>query len=327
MLGRRQQMPTLRENLAEAESAAHQAQAVKPDAKELKAIKDFCAEEVARRALTAEASANLKALRATQKDVKGALLKALKEASVLQMAISKDDAARLDAEAAARGLPSMPRYLRLVQTNKDATITAEVIQESLEGLSLNDISEATKGPAEPVLAVKEAVLQALRRAIRSYTESARLMTSLPRGTDVYEALTAPESVVTLMWTLWTNERQIKNVLETKKVDPEVAKHQISLKETIEAYFVRTGLTAQRLVVEGRPYRLVRRVSVRKPKVGIGKLQAMLDVALKDMDLSAFRPLDLIRALQVQLANIEPESKSSVSLCSVKAPSEQSSDAL
>ena len=312
-------MPTLKENLEAADSAVRAAQTVKPEAKELDAIRKFCNEEVAHKKRVAEVAETLKTLRATQKALKSRLLEAIKASGSTCFALSKDDAKRLEKEASAAGLPQVPPFARLVQTNKDATITSEVIQEALAELTLEDITEA-KGDGREAL--KNAVMQNVRRTIRSFTESVRLMTSLPRGSDHYDVPETPEATVEIIWSLWTTEQTIKKHLDAKKQDPETAQAQAALKETIEAFFVRTGLTAQRLVVEGAPYRLVRRVSVRKPKIGIGKLEPMLDKVLRDIKLEAFRPVDVIRGLQIQLASVPSETKTSVSLCAVKKSAEE-----
>jgi hypothetical protein len=312
-------MPTLEENLGSAEASVQAAQVVKPDANELDCIKKFCAEEVAKRARTSEATKILKGLRASQKMFRESLLKELKASGEQCFALSKADAKRLDDECAKAGRSNVPRFVRNVQSNKDSSITPEIIQESLESLTSDDLNETNATGHE---AIKAAILQSIRRSIRSFTENAKLMSSLPRGQDTYDVVEASATVSDLMYQLWTTECQIKDALESKKQDPEITKAQNCFKETIEGFFVRTGLTAQRLVVEGLPYRLVRRVSVRKPKIGIGKLEKMLDDIVKDLDPKTFKPNDLIRSLQIQLSSMPPEMKTCINLCSVKAEAKE-----
>lgn len=311
------------------------AQVIKPDSKELEAIKLFCAEEIKQRERVATVSDEIKGLRAQQKAHKEALTKAMQallpDGKCKCAMLSKADAERLEALTSAAGIPSVPPYVRLVQANKDATITVEVIQEAIESLTEEDIADggaASAGPGGAAEAIKAAVLQTIRRTIRSYTESLKIMPSLQRGLSTYDVSECTTAMADSMHALWTTEQALKQALASKKADPEVTAKMTDFKARIEAFFIRTGLTAQRIVVENKPYRLVRRVSVRKPKVGIGMFEKMLNEALTEVGLSGgaagtpaggrFRPAELIRALQIQISSVAPETKSTVSLCAVKA---------
>lgn len=300
------------------------AQVVKPDGKELEAIKSFCAEEIKQRDRVATVAEQIKTLRAQQKAHKESLMKALQalepDGKAKCAMLTKADAARLEALAAAAGVPAVPAYVRLVQTNKDATITVEVIQEAIESLTEDDIREATKGPEGTAAeAIKAAVLQNVRRSIRSFTESLKIMPSVQRGLGPYDVLECTTEMADTMYALWTTDQELKEALAAKKADPEVVAKMADFKTRIEAFFIRTGLTAQRIVVENKPFRLVRRVSVRKPKVGIGLFEKMLNESLAENPITrAFRPSELIRALQIHVSSVAPETKSTVALCAVKA---------
>lgn len=281
--------------------------AVKPAAEELTAIKQFCSAEAARRA-TAEASAEaVKALRTQVKAAREALQKDMTQMRAKCVALSKADAKRLDA--------ALPPYARIVQANKDAAVTPEVVQEAIESLTPDDLRETG---AQGLAAVRAAVLQNIRRIVRSYTETLKLHACLQRGVSPYDVAEASPEMADAMYTLWTAEQALKRALEARKPPAEETKALSALRDRIEGFFVRTGLTAQRVVVEGRPYRLVRRVSVRKPRVGIGRVETLLDEVLKDLS-GDVNTGALIHALQVQLSAIPPETKSSVVLCAVRAP--------
>jgi len=261
-----------KKQLETAETAMAEAQVVKPDSKELEAIKLFCAEEIKQRERVAAVSEDIKGLRAQQKAHKDALTKGLQglqaDGKAKCAMLSKADAARLESLTAAAGIPSVPPYVRLVQANKDATITVEVIQEAIESLSEDDIVDAGSGGGAAE-AIKAAVLQTIRRTIRSFTESLKLMPSVQRGLGPYDVLECSPEMADAMYGLWSTEQALKKALASKKADPEITAKMTDFKARIEAFFIRTGLTAQRIVVENKPFRLVRRVSVRKPKVGIG----------------------------------------------------------
>ena len=319
----------LQENLASAQSAIESAEVVRPSAEELTAISTFCKAEVKRRQAEVQLSEEIKLLRVQQKTLKAQLTKDITKLCVSDAAgmpkcvsISKDDAKKFELLAKEQSIERLEPYARIVQVNKDSSITPEVIQEALENVSTEDLEEAATAAAEEGQAtskttIRHLVLTNIRRIIRSYTETLKLSDSLPRGSTVYDVLDAPEDIADRMWKLWCVDQKIKKNLVRKK--PVEVSSESSLKTKIEAFFIRTGLTAQRIVVEGHPYRLVRRISVRKPKIGVGRFEQILDASLEESqvdNMKNFKPLDFMKALQIQLSSVPAESKSNVVLCKI-----------
>jgi hypothetical protein len=74
-------------------------------------------------------------------------------------------------------------------------------------------------------------------------------------------------------------------------------------------------------VDSKAYKLVRRVSVRKAKIGIGQVEKMLDHVLKDIRPESFKPAEVCREIQILMTSLPPETKSSIKLCAVKDPAE------
>jgi hypothetical protein len=301
------------EQLVAANSALEEIIKVKPENEEKKAIKTFCNEEVQRKAETQKISADVAGLRAVQKECK------LKLAKAKCAMLSKEDHAKYEKLCASEGLPSLPPYLRTVKTNKDGCITPEIIQEAIECLTSQDLSEASGG--RPVEIIKEAILKAVRRIIRTYTETTKLMENMPRGKTVYDMDIASPEIAETMYTSWRTQHEVKKLLDSKKIDPDVSKAHNVLKEKVESYFIRAGITAQRIVVDSKAYKLVRRVSVRKAKIGIGQVEKMLDHVLKDMRPESFKPAEVCREIQILMTSLPPETKSSIKLCAVKDPAE------
>jgi hypothetical protein len=297
------------EDLNDALSALSEAQVIKPDAAELEAIKTFCNIEVKLKANVLTASERVLALRAESKMFKQKLEAIIKGRKCL--ALSKADAARFDLLATQAAVETMPPFLRLVPANKDATITTEVIQEALESITQQDFTEAED--------IKGVVLKNIRRTIRSFTESMKIMPSLQRGMTSYDVPELSSEEADTMWQFWLRQQRIKESLASKKADPEAAAKKEECKKRVESFFIRTGLISQRIVVEGHPYKLVRRVSVRKPKIGIGRLEKMLDEVLQDLQITptTFRSEPLIKALQIQVSSVAPETKTNVSLSAIK----------
>jgi hypothetical protein len=292
-------------DIAQAQEAMNAAQVVKPDSTELEAIKTFCSNEVKQKTLTKTITETIKALRAQQKSLKEALTVDLGQNKC--MAVPKS----LKTE-------DLPPYLRLVKANKDSPITSEVIQEALASVTDEDIREASGPDQSSSQTIRQLVLTNVRRIIRGFTESLKIMASIERGTTMYDLPECSPETVARMKALWQIDQDIKKQLDAKKTILSTMEASSDLKQRIESFFVRTGLTAQRLVVEGQAYRLVRRISIRRQKIGIGKLETLLDEALQNFDFEAFKPIELAHQLQIQISSLPPETKTNVVLCSVKA---------
>ena len=285
---------------------------IAPEVKELDAIKEFCNGEVKRKKILEVLAASVKSLKSDQKKIQQGLKKEMQTTECF--ALSKADATEFDALAQKMGLEEIPKYVRLVRTSKDANITSEIIKEALENINTEDIAEeahehATSAPKE---VIKNLVLTNIRRLIRSFTINLKLMKSIVKGTSIYEIPDAPKNIANEMWQLWITEQEIKKKMKSR---PEGCNK--DLKERVENYFIRTGLTAQRIVVEGQPFRLVRKISIRKGKVGIGCLENLLDEVLKTFNPEKFNPNDLIHDLHVQISALPPETKTTLGLAAVK----------
>ena len=306
--------------LEQSETAMAAAQTIKPEAHELEAIRSFCALEVKFKKDSETVTKQLKDLRTASKAIKDRLFQDVVNVSPQHkcLVLTKEDHKRLETMCDAAGIPMVPMYLRIVRANKDGTITSEIIQEAIETISvedLNTLQEGTKGAAK-METIKDLILDNMRRLIRSYSESLKLMTSIPKGQSIYELSDATPEIADRMFQYWSLEHSMKELRSQKKVPDEHRKAMAAKKEIIEAFFVRTGLTAQRLVVEGSPYRLVRSVSIQKQRLGIGKFETILDSVVKKV--KSFKPQELIRELQIQITSLPPETKTAIKLCSVKA---------
>jgi hypothetical protein len=318
---------SLHENLSRTEQAIQEAQVVKPDAKELEAIKQYCSLEVKLKRELAGLTEKIKDLKAKRKQLRDQLTKDVVALcpSTKCISLSKDDMKRLEQACSASGIPCVPAFLRIVRNNKDTAINPDIVQEAIECITQDDLEEASKDTKVPHEIIKSVIVTNVRRIIRSYTENLKLLTSVPKGLNIYEITDATTEVANRMHELWTVEQEIKSQMGQKKVDDHVKETLDTYKEKIETFFARTGLTAQRIVVEGNPYRLVRRLSVRKQRIGIGKFETFLDEVLKSTNykhLTEFRPQQLIYDLQICITSVPPESKTSISLCAVKVTDEQ-----
>lgn len=316
-------MKSLDENLRATDSAM-QSQLVKPSTEEISALKTFCTVEIERRQAAQTAGEGLKQVKATIKNEKAVLEAFLKASNSKCAMLSKDQMKRLETATAAEGLPPPPPYVRVVTSNKDLTITPDVIREAIEAVVLEDVQEALKTGSSFHIAVQAAIMQNIRRSIRTYTEALRLSPSLERGKTTYDVVDVPDAMADVILREWSAEQRAKMLAEERKAAIGATgmdkTQKAALETTIASYFMRTGATSQRVVIDNTPYRVVKRTSVRKQKLGIGKLEPMVGEAaapVKSMAEFLERRATMVKDLQVKLSSVPPETKTSISLCSIK----------
>lgn len=316
-------MKSLEENLRATESAM-ETQLIKPSKEEISALKTFCTVEIEKRQAAKTASEGLKQVKATIKTDKAALEAFLKASGSKCAMLSKEQMKRLELLTAAEGVPPPPPFVRVVTSNKDLTITPEVIREAIETVALEDVQEALKAGSSFHVAVQGAIMQNIRRAIRTYTEALRLSPSLERGKTTYDVVDVPDAMADVILRQWSAEQRAKTLCDERKAAVSATgmdkTQKIALETTIASYFMRTGSTSQRVVIDNTPYRVVKRTSVRKQRLGIGKLEPLVQEAsapVKSMEEFLEMRSGIVKELQVKLSSVPPETKTSISLCSIK----------
>lgn len=297
-------------NLATADRIIEESQ-IKPEVNELDAIKQFCNFEVKRKQILEALSTQIKEHKKKVSFTKDKLEKLVGETECF--ALSKACCERLDAIAAKEGLEKVPRYCRILKANKDANITTETIEEALNGLTAEDIKEASEKSVDKNIksVIKTLLMTNIRRIIRSYSHNLKLSKSIQRGNNLYDVSEASIEMADLMYDLHKIENEIKDLNNQKPSESADA----SIKDQVEKFFIRTGLTAQRIVVEGAPYKLVRKISIKKTKLGIGKIEKILDEILETT--KTFNTSELMRSIQIHISEIPPETKSTVGLTALK----------
>lgn len=283
---------------------------ISPEKKELDAIKEFCTTEMKRKKTLNELALSVKTLRFEHKKIQEGLKNLMQKTECY--ALSKADAAEFDALSEKMGIEEIPKYVRLVRTSKDANITCEIVSEALENINNDDLIEQGVENRTPKEVIKNLVLTNIRRLIRSFTINLKLMKNIVKGLSIYEIPDAEKSVADEMWKLWVTEQEIK---KNSKLKPDACNKE--LKERVENYFIRTGLTAQRIVVEGQSFKLARKISIRKGKIGIGSFENILNELLKTLNAEKFNPNQLIHDLHVQISSLPPETKSTLGLTPIK----------
>lgn len=268
-----------KELLEQADRVAEQ-QVVAPTPAERAAITSFCSlslqckkQEDATRSLVKDAKPAIKELRES-------LLHALKEEEEEVMLIPQAIRREVDARAAASGLPALPPYLRVMRNNKDLAITPDVINDAFASLSETDVLEADGDDGAQALV--EAVLAAVRRNVRSFSEQVKLVDSVPRGVRAADVKLAADELARQAVALHENSSAVLHAERQKREALARALEEMATqKDAVDGYFVRGNMTHQPVLLENTRYNLCRRVTVIKPRVTFKTLAEVLHEGFKE----------------------------------------------
>jgi hypothetical protein len=139
--------------------------------------------------------------------------------------------------------------------------------------------------------------------------------SKERNQHVYDITDIPDDMVTVLLDMHiatTKTAQMSS--EHKEAVSELTSDINKLKASVSRFFEKAGVVTQRVVLDGNPYRITRKVSVRREKLGLVKLETMLEA----IDLT-----NLVKAKERIVATIEntpPTAKSDIVFCAVRKAS-------
>ena len=279
----RSEKSKVQELLAESDSAAEQ-EIIKPTASEKAGISKFCAITLKCKEAESVAKAALKDVKPRVKQLRETILRSLKDSNEEILQIPSNLRKEANARAAAAGTTPLPPYIRVSKNTKDLTITNDVLQEAFATVTDDDILHAE---VEGYDALVVAVLSAVRRIVRSFTEQAKLVESVPRGTKAADVELAPEDLAREAILM---HEQSCFVLATEKLKREaIASARVDLdKRTaeVEKFFSRSNMTSQRINLENKAYNLCCRTTVVRPKVTLKVLENFLQDGIKECILSS-----------------------------------------
>lgn len=293
------QMSSEHEGLMRSEAALSRATPVVAHDSEKAALKEFCLLNLKRRSLLGSSEDKAKG-RETIKASKAAL-----EAFMTNNEFTCCCLSKAQFELAIKDYPEVPPlYVRLVRSNKDATITPEIVEEAIDSVTSEDIREFGS--------IVEAIIHHVRNTIRSYKTSLSLSDSRERNQHIYDTPTLPDDMFNhvLAWhgaTLAMTEAHKKH----KEALAELTAAIGSVKPVVESFFERTGLITQRVTMEDSPYRITRKVSVRNVRIGIPKLQSLL-TGINTENLHEIKT-----GIRQALQNVPPTTKADIVFCAVK----------
>lgn len=269
-------------------------------------LREFCLLNIKKRDLTSSTE-DKKLLRDRIKRAKDTLQQFMSKNAVSCMALSKEQYAAVEKSTGEADVPMMPMYVRLLRSNKDSAITQDILVEAIDSVTPELVKECGS--------TKAAILQNVRTAIRSYSYSIKMSDSKERNQHVYEITDVPEDLVAVLLDMHVATTKMSTLSsEHKEAVSEITGDINRLKASVSRYFEKAGVVTQRVVLDGNPYRITRKVSVRREKLGLIKLESMLDA----LDLS-----NLVKAKERIVATIEntpPTTKSDIVFCAVRKAS-------
>lgn len=285
------------EGLDLAEKAFARAIAIDPLDQEKQSLRSFCNLNLKKRELSGGNTDARKVLRDEIKVCKQGILDFMGKQDLNVMALTKEQYTNAQS-ILPEGIPMIPLYCRFMRTNKDSTITPDIVEDAIDSVTRDDIEEH-KG-------LVEAIVAKVRLGIRSYTTSIKLTDSKERNQALYECPEVPQSMYDLLIRMHIathrlSEAQGSNKEQISEVSSEINK----IKQSLFSFFERTGATSQRVVLNDKSYRIAKKVSVRHERIGIGKLQTILqENEVKNLD-------EMKKKVRHVLSNLPPVTKTDI----------------
>ena len=321
------------EDLQEADTIA-ETQLLKPSALEIAAIKEYCKWVLEKRGLEADLKEKTKAFREAAKAAKTELLEFMKTSEDKTLTFSKAKLGELESVCAAEGLPGVVPYLRLVTSQKDSPIKAAFLEEALSTLTVDDLDEMKQsdkdnsvGPRPFRDLLMDVILFKLRHSIRSVTETLKMSGSLERGKKFHE-IPENDSLADKFLVWHQNEARLKKAREAHK--DTMADLATKIKECeaqVQVFFTRTQTTSQKLVLQDKTYRLVRKTTTKTSRVGLTTVQPWITECLDQFKVDTFRSFQkqqatVLKELQSRMDTQPIEAKTSVQLVAIKAATDE-----
>lgn len=236
-------------------------QLIKPTGTEKSALSAFCTYSLQCKVAEAQARALVQNIKPKLKLLRQQLIESLGDATVLKIPNTSEE---------------IPKYIRLTKNSKDLTITSDILKEAFQQLIQQPEDLLENEQEDLIESVVSVILSHVRRLVRSYQEQAKLTDSLPRGTKAADVPVANKDTIKQAMELHTQSSFVLNTEKQKREKIAVAKMEMAKREpSVDAFFVRSNMSSQRVTLENAPYNLCRRTSMIKPKITFKVLEQLL----------------------------------------------------
>lgn len=268
-------------------------------AREKKALREFCLTSLEQKRLAEEAKAQKKEDTQVVKAARSELDEWIRKQNSKCFSIPKQRYKELEAELSAKGIPPLPCYVRLKKQTSDSTISPTTVEESIQEVSWESV-EATEG--SPLERIAKAIVDTLRKNIRSTRESIQLSESLEKGTKHLEVPDLDEEAIQSVLKLHTAQYHAKQITQASKGAEQESKTELKkLEGVVDKVLTKTNRTAQPITLEGveGTHKIVKKTSARSEKLTLGTFQEFVVEALEQLELSDSSPQAAWAALEKQ----------------------------
>ena len=255
---------------------------IAPSEEERKALAVFCEKSLKCKEKESLVKASVKELKEQISDLRKALFERMKHSGKECFVIPKDMLRRAEEEAQLKKYSLPPAYLRLKTNTKDLSITDDVITEAIDSLSIEDIDDQEDLKSGRAALVK-AIIDIVRRNIREYKEQFFMSSSIPRGTrhvDIDDA--DKESAKMALDLFFAQQAVIENESSAKSDISELKQVIKTIQPKIESFFQRGNFTSQRVQLGDKPFTIMKRISVTRPKMNFKLFENIVNQGITDM---------------------------------------------
>jgi hypothetical protein len=272
-------------------------------AREKKALREFCLTSLEQKRLAEEAKAQKKEDTLVVKTARTELDEWIRKQGSKCFSIPKQRYKELEAELSAKGIPPMPCYVRLKKQTSDSTISPATVEESIQEVCWEAVEAAEGSPLERIA---KAIVDTLRKNIRTTRESIQLSESLEKGTKHLEVPDLDEEAIQHVLKLHTAQYHAKQITQATKGAEQESKTELKkLEGVVDKVLTKTNRTAQPITLEGveGTHKIVKKTSARSEKLTLGTFQEIVVEALEQLELGDSSPQATWAALEKQKSTL------------------------
>lgn len=236
----------------------------------------------------------------------------------------------METELGAKGLGSLPPFLRLQRNTSDAAITPAVAESAVMDLDFESVEERAQTETKNLTkALVDAIVNAARTTVRSTKEAVALSESMEKGLKPIQVEELPEEIARDMFDMHKAQQLAKQKSSsTREATSDVSQTLKRLQPTVQSVLEKTGRNAQQVQLEGvqGTHKIVKRVSSRAAKITLALFEdtvsnAVMHARIPSDSLQSMwlgfqaHKKDIVRAVQLKLSSLPKKETTNIKLVS------------
>jgi hypothetical protein len=266
--------------------AKQMADEITESAKEKKSLREFCLTSLEQKRLVEESKEKKKEDAAVAKAARAELDAWIRSQNTSKcFSIPKQRYKELEQQLSAQGIPPLPCYVRLKRQTSDSSISPATVEECIQEVSWENV-EASEG-STAIERIAKAIVDTLRKNIRSTRESVQLSDSLEKGAKHLEVPDLDEDAIQTVLKFHVSNHHAKEVAQASKGSEQQSKTELKqLEAVVDKVLTKTNRTAQPITLEGVEgmHKIVKKTSARSEKLTLGTFQEFVEEALGQLQL-------------------------------------------